>query len=88
MLSKVYNNVEGHRVINNGRVTEDITKDDPRGYTLNNYVNLLCNPGADLLCGQAMVTAMEGMILAVHIPVIAAGITQAAGVQQAAREAL
>lgn len=25
MPSKVYNNVEGHRVINNGRVTEDVT---------------------------------------------------------------
>ena len=33
MPSKVYNNVEGHRLIDNDRVAEDVTSVSPVSYT-------------------------------------------------------
>ena len=38
----------------NYQYPEKVLKDDPRGYEVNNYVNLLCRPGADLLSDRLM----------------------------------
>ena len=38
----------------NYQYPEKVLKDDPRGYEVSNYVNLLCRPGADLLSDRLM----------------------------------
>ena len=38
----------------NYQYPEKVLKDDPRGYEVSNYVNLLCRPGADLLPDRLM----------------------------------